>query len=88
MCDAWRELWAYSPDKSFISFLKEKSNILRSDVYCGFGAKEPDGAELACSHGLPLKRVCEAAGCSPEGCPCQLGSVPLTCHWPHRPGAG
>lgn len=27
------ELWAYSPDKSFISFLKEKSNILRSDEY-------------------------------------------------------
>lgn len=88
MCDAWSELWAYSPDKSFISFLKEKSNILRSDVYCSFGGKEPDRAGLACSHGLPLKRVCEAAGSSPGGCPCQEGSVPLTCHWPHRPGAG
>lgn len=32
----------YSPDKSFISFLKEKSNILRSDAYWSFGGKKKE----------------------------------------------
>lgn len=30
----------YSLDKSFISFLKEKSNILRSDAYWSFGGNK------------------------------------------------
>lgn len=42
MCQAWRELHAYSPDKSFISHLKEKFNILRSDTYCSFAVEDPD----------------------------------------------
>lgn len=35
-----REDWVYSLDKSFTSFLKEKSNILRSDAYWSFGGKK------------------------------------------------
>lgn len=55
------ELWDYSPDKSFISFLKEKSNILRSDEYWSFGGKEPDQGWINMFKSVsPNRMICEA----------------------------
>ena len=80
MCDAWSELWAYSPDKSFISFLKEKSNILRSDAYWSFGWKRTRRGWINMFTSASPHRVnWEAEGDSVEEVSTRGRAVPPTC---------